>query len=408
MRRRIMSAQRTYSYQARNENGDLVTGNIQANSRGHAGKMLVQQGLFVVQLSARYSDGVSARPGVTRSQLADLVWQLATMVESGVGLTESFDCLARQSNDPRVKAFLVDVSRNLREGSSLSDAFSLHSKWVPRSVIAMVKASELTGTLGEVLEQASVYLARDLQIVRRFRTAMAYPVFMLTLCLSVLGFLLAFVIPKFAHVFDTMGGTLPLPTRMLMNLSASVTGNWFYYSGALITIAFGAVIWLRSDPGRRQMDHLATSIPGIAQLVNALHQSRSFRTLALLLNADVPLIESIRVVREVVPSPRYQELWDEVEEQVRVGERFAPPLFDAPFIDESVAHIIDTGDHAGNLGPAMARLTDFMEERYNRSVAAVMRFIEPAMLLLMGAIVCFVALSIMLPMFQAPSMISNR
>jgi type IV pilus assembly protein PilC len=325
------------------------------------------------------------------------------MVESGIGLSEGLDCLARQASTPAMQSLLSNVSKSVQDGRSFSEAMQAHPRAFPQSLIALIRASEATGSLSDILRQSSAYMVKDQQTLRRIRTALAYPTFMLLMCLGAATFLLAFVLPKFASMYESRSAVLPAPTRLLMAVSDVITAWWYVWAGAAVIIAVAAKLWIHTAAGRRTLDRLLISCPVLAPLFNALHQSRAFHTLSLLIDAGVPLVEAIRIVQDVVPNSCYRELWQEVEEQVQVGERLACPLFEADFIDEPVAQMVDSGDKAGRLGTAFSRLAEFMEERYNRTITSTTQFMEPLMILIMGGLIGFVALSLMLPLFKAAS-----
>lgn len=395
-----------FQYEARDDRGELVSGAIAASSRETAGDLLSKQGLFVVRLTeGRRSAATSNRPPsagrATKPQIAWEMWQLSSLVEAGIGLSECLDCLARQASHPRVQLLLEDIAKQVREGKPFSDAMETHCESFPESLIATIRASELSGSLSVALRQSSEYLNKDMKIARKFKTALAYPLFMLTMCLAVSVFLITFVLPKFAAVFATRGAALPLPTRALLAMSDMLLGAWPVCLGVVVAIAGGAFLFLKLESGRRFVHRMLITAPGLAPVTNALYQSRSFRTLSMLINAQAPLIESIQIVKRIVPNDNYRELWSEIEEQAQVGERFAVPLFESEFIDESIAQMIDNGDQAGQLGASFGRVADFMEERYERSIALMTQYIEPIMILLMGGIIAFVALSMMLPLFGA-------
>jgi type II secretory pathway component PulF len=397
-----------FKYEARDEGGGVVAGAVIARDREEAGKLLEQRNLFVTRLQTpRTLTLAKARPGASKDEVAWTLWQMATMVDAGMGLSESLDCLARQATKPRLRALLTDVSSGVRDGQALSVAMERHPRVFPASLIAMTRASELSGTLGRILRQASAYLLKDAQVLARIRAAVAYPVFMLLMCGVVLLILLTFVLPRFAEVFARHGKALPLPTRMLMGLSDSLIHGWPYLITAVVVISVAGWWWGRTASGRRRLDLLWISCPGLRQVFNALHQSRAFRTLAVLLETHVPLTDALGVIREVVPNVWYQELWGEMREQVRVGEPLAPALQSSPFIEEAVAQMVSVGDKTGKLDAAFSHLSEYMEERFNRSIGAATQMIEPLMILIMGGLVGFVAVSLLLPLFQAARVLSH-
>lgn len=403
-----------FAYEARDDEGQLTGGLITADSLEQAGELLSQRNLFVVRLGADHAStaGTTDQPeahrgAASRAQVAWCMSQLSIMVETGIRLSDALEYLARTASEPRLKALLQQVSQHVHEGRALSDAMAQFPHAFPSSLTAMIRASEMSGTMTHVLQRSAAYLMNELQVIKRIRGAMMYPVFMFLICVSVTVFLLTVILPRFAEIFASRGATLPLPTRMLMGLSESLIAGWYVWLGGSVLIVVGGWMWFRTPLGRRQRDYLVLNLPVLSTVFNTLYQSRSFRTLSVLLNAGVSLLDAIKIVQEVVPNVYYRDLWREVDSHIQHGERLAGPLLNSERIPEPVAHMIDTGDRAGRLGLVFSRLADFIEQEYDQAIRSATQFIEPCMILCMGSIIGFVAASLMLPMFQASQVIAN-
>jgi len=398
-----------YGYEARTRDGAATRGHVVARDRRRAGQLLQKKDLFVVNLqSERDADGAQgSAPHATPTEVAWHIWQLSMMIETGLGLADALSCLARQARRPGLRALLTDVERRVREGSSMSAAMESHPRLFPSSLTALVRASELSGAFKDVLRKASQYLMSDLKAARRIRGAMIYPAAMLLICLAVVTFLLTVILPKFAAVFAAHGAALPLPTRVLMSVSDGLMERAHVWLIAVTGAVAGAMFWARSPSGRRQIDHALVNAPVIAPLFNAVYQSRSFMALALMLEAHVPLLDALRIAQSTIPNSCYRSLWRDIEEQVRVGERMAVPLYEAAFIPESVAQVIDNGDRNGKLALVFTHLAEFFDEEYKRVLAATMQLIEPCLIIVMGAFIGFVAVALMLPLVQASQAIAH-
>lgn len=401
-----------FAYEARDDNGRLKVGVIEAESREHAGRLLSQNNLFVVRMAAdraRQSRAARASSGghATREQIAWCMSQLSIMVETRIRLVDALDCLARQASKPGLKALLQHVSKTVQEGRPLSEAMRMHPRAFPSSLVALIRASELCGTMGQVLHRSASYLMNDLQVIRRVRGAMLYPAFMFLVCLTVTIFLLTAILPRFAGVFASRGAILPLPTRILMDVSDHLIACWPLWAGVSAALVLGAAAWSKTLSGRRRIDRMLLRLPVISETFRYLYQSRMFRTMAVLLEAGVSLIDAIRVVQDVVPNTRYRDLWQQVDAEIQRGERIAGPLLNSNLIPESVAQMIDSGDRSGKLGVVFARLADFMEHEYDRAIKTATQFIEPCMIMCMGGIVGFIAAALMLPLFQAANVIAH-
>jgi len=265
----------------------------------------------------------------------------------------------------------------------------------------------MSGTMSSVLHRSSIYLLKELHILKRIRSAVMYPVFMFFACMAVSVFLLAVILPRFASIFASRGAALPLPTRMLMGLSGNLMEYWYAWAGGAAIFAVTMLAWSRTNRGRIQRDYLMIAIPVLSNVFNLLYQSRAFRTIAVLLDAGVPLVATMNVIKDVVPNAYYRELWQEVDDQIQRGDRMSGPFLKSNLVPESVAQMIDSGDRSGKLGFVFQQLADFIEEEYDQAVKTATQFIEPCMIMCMGAIVGLVAASVMLPLFQSSFVIAK-
>lgn len=401
--------QMRFAYEARNSDGELTAGLLTADSLEDAGEQLRTQNLFIVRIAVdedRQPD-VTAKASATRAQIAWNLSQLAVMVETGIGLGESLDILARQASTPQLKSLLQNISESVREGMPLSDAMARHPKAFPSSLIAMVRASEMSGTLSSVLRKSAGYLVNDLKVIKRIKTALLYPAFMLVLCVTITVFLLTVILPRFAEIFSARDALLPLPTRILLGLSNSITTYWHIW---IITACIAALLTsmgIRSKLGAAFGDWLTIRVPVISNLFNKLYQSRMFRAMAMLLDSGVPLVDAVAVVQDVVPNRHYRALWAKVDEQIRHGEPFSKPFLSSDLMNESVAQMIAGGDRAGRMGFVFNSLADFIETEYDQAVRAATQFIEPVMILIMGGLIGFIAAAMMIPLFQASQVIAS-
>ena len=391
-----------FAYEARDEDGRLTAGSIAAESLEHAGLLLSQRNLFVVRMAGDRTRGHRAdvRGHATRAQVAWCMSQLSIMIETRIRLVDALECMARQATQPRLKALLEQINKGVQEGRPLSDAMEMSPKSFPSSLIAMIRASEMSGTMGQVLQRSSTYLMNDLQVLKRVRGALMYPAFMFTICLAVTVFLVTAILPRFADIFASRGALLPFPTRVLMALSQSLLLHWYVWIGGLLIVLLAAIIWSRTSLAKQQRDFLAIKLPVFSGIFRALYQSRVFRASAVLLDAGVSIIDVMKIIQDVVPNTQYRNLWREVDDQIQRGEHLAGPLLSSSLVSESVAQMIDSGDRSGKLGLVFSRLADFMEQEYDRAIRTATQFIEPCMILCMGSIIGFVAASLMLPLFQ--------
>jgi len=391
-----------FAYEARNEQGQLVSGILSAQDVEQAGQMLSERSLFVVRVAVDFSQSKRSRERghASREQVAWCMSQLSVMVETGITFSEALSCLSRQAVEPRLKLILEQVSKSVEEGRPFSEALEMFPRSFPPTLTALIRASEMSGSLAQMLRRSSAYLMNDVRTVKQARGAVIYPAFILVVCVTVTVFLLTVILPKFAGIFAARHAVLPGPTRFLMAISSNLVSNWYLWIAAMLACFVVAAIWSRTAVGKRQRDSLLLLTPVISNVCHAFYQSRTFRTMAILLEAGVPLVEIIRFVRASVDNVHYRQLWEQVDEEIRRGGRMSGPLLASPLIAEPIAQMIDCGERSGKLGFVFTRLSEFVEEEYSETMKNALRFIEPAMILFMGVVVGFIAAALMLPLFQ--------
>jgi type II secretory pathway component PulF len=269
---------------------------------------------------------------------------------------------------------------------------------------AMVRAAEHSGMLSSTLTRTAHYLLKEQQIMRRFRGALMYPAFMFLMCVGITTFLVTIILPRFAAMFAQKNALLPAPTRFLLGMHGFFGEHWLWLltGGAAAAAAFA---WAgRTEVGQSLWNVLQLRAPLLGNVINKHQQTRFFRTAATLMEAGLPLSDVLALVRTISTNNSYTELWARVEKGVKNGERITMQLRHSPYISEVVLQMIDCGDRTGRLGTVLGRLADVLEDEYDQAVKTISQFIEPLMIIVMGGIIGFVAMSLMLPMFRASSL----
>jgi type II secretory pathway component PulF len=408
-----------FAYEARTEDGQLTSGMVVADDMEQAGLKLGQMGRFVVKLGLAdpgddAGSGAQAAGGRRGSRLRakrrTVMWflnQLAVMIDTGITIGESLDCLARQASEPAMKQIVTAVSAAVHEGRPLSDAMEAHPRTFTPAVTALIRASESSGTLASTLTRVASYAMKDAQILRRLRGALVYPAFMFVMCLSVTAFLLTVILPRFVSIYASRGALLPWPTRVLMGTSDLIIGHGLWLLAGTILATVGVVWGLRTTTGRAAADRVQLSLPLFGEVLNKMFQSRAFRALATLIEAGVPLADALRLIRSMSSNICYARLWSDVERSVTNGEHIATAMRGFAFFPESVTQMIDSGDRAGRLGLVCHRLAEFIEEEYDQAIKTVAQMVEPLMILVMGSIIGFVAIALLLPVFKASTLVGR-
>lgn len=397
-----------FIYQARDGQGELATGVVNAASMEEASQQLRGEGKYIVKISPAKDIDVENQPAdlvrisgrVKRKDVIFFTTQMAVMIETGVPLSDALECVAEQTTDPTFRAILRDVSLQVQAGGEFSTALRKYPKVFPPVMTALLRASEMSGTMAIMLERISAYMAKEAATIRQAKGAMMYPVFMMFMAIGVTIFLLGFVLPKFATIYESREATLPSPTRILMAISGALTGYWPYWIGGIVTIVAAIVIAGRTVAGRRFFDWLKLSLPLVGRLYNQLYITRACRTMGTMVTAGVSMLDMIGIIQKVTDNAFYNDLWNEVDERLRQGSQLSEPLFASPLIPRSIAQMIYSGEKSGQLGKVLNRVAEFTEAEFDQTVKTVTGMIEPIMVAVMGSLIGFVAISLLLPIFS--------
>jgi type IV pilus assembly protein PilC len=405
-----------YSYQARDGSGEAMTGVIQAASMEEAGALLRAEGKFIVKLaparevaeapSAASLEAKAKR--VKREEVISFAHQLAVMIDTGVPIVESLQCVADNAASPAFKVVIGDVAAHVQGGGDLSSALRKYPRVFPAIMISLIKASELSGTMGPMLERISAYLAKEQATYRKARNAMMYPTFMLVMAVGVTIFLLTFVLPRFAGIYETRGAALPAPTQFLLSTSALLVNHWVWWVVGVIVAVAGGMIFSRTPTGKRLIDYAKINLPVMGKLFRKLYITRATRTMGTMINSGVAVLDMIAIVKQVTQNAFYEDLWDEVDERLRQGSQLSEPLFASSLIPRSISQMIYSGERSGRLGKVLDKIAHYTEDEFDDAVKTTTQFIEPLMIGVMGSIIGFVAISLLLPIFSVSTVVASK
>jgi type IV pilus assembly protein PilC len=397
-----------YSFTARDSAGQPSSGTLMAESLEIAQQMLRADGKYPtsLRLSTESETQVAAVPTdddadikISRADVIQISHQLSIMIETGVTISEALDCIASQSERPRVKALVQDLSRNVLEGRDFSTALSRHPRTFPRLFISLIRASEKSGMMSKLLNRAVAYLRDEQETIRKVRGALTYPGIMLTFAISTTIFLLAFVLPKFTVIYASKKAALPTPTKILMNMSDFIVDHWL----ALILGAVAAVIagwfYFSTEGGARVWHYIQIRVPLLGKMFKKLHLARGLRMIGTMSGAGISLVDCVNTARDLTANQYFRELWSGVSEQIQAGKQLSEPLFHSPLVPRSVTQMLHSGEKGGKLAFVMEQVSTYAEQELKEQIANLTRYIEPAMIVVMGFIIGGVALALLLPIF---------
>ncbi len=403
-----MSAQSTYAYRARDGTGTVVAGTMVAGSAVEVTARLRADGKFVVAIeenplrAAMRLDKAQVRrneaaKAVRREDVIAFAQQLAVMLETGVPLFEAIRAFTLQYGRREFRQVLEALCGDIEAGEPMSRAMEKWPGVFPGLMVALVKASEASGTLAKMLGRVAMYLGKERRTRRQIRGALAYPLFMMATGVAITVFLMSFVLPRFSRVWEKRIPTLPAPTRVLLAVSEFITTQYWWYVPAATALLVTLLVWRARPSGRRLADWCRLNLPLLRVLYGHLYVTRAARTMSTLLGAGVNVLDVIDICRGVTGNVYYDQLWDSMAKGVRDGRQLSEVVSGNALVPAHVASMIAAGERSGRLPEVMEKVADFAEEELDGAVGTVTTFIEPAMIVVMGALIGGIAIGLLLP-----------
>ncbi len=414
-----MPAQSTYAYKARTSSGEVTGGTMVAGSAEEVSARLRAEGKFVFDIEASPLRALieldhnqirrnEAAKRVRREDVIAFCQQLAVMLETGVPLSEALDAFCKQMHRPEFRAVMEVLCDDIDSGQPLSAAMAKWPRVFPGMMVSLMKASEISGTMATMLGRVGEYLGKERRTLKQIRGALAYPIFMVSAGIAITIFLMSFVLPRFAKIYEARSASLPRPTRILMGISDFMTRDYLWYGPAAVVVAIAFFLWMRARSGRRARDWVRLRVPIIRTMYTHLYVTRASRTMATLLAAGVNVLDVIDICRGVTGNTYYDTLWNDMERGVREGRQISDAVFKSALIPPGVASMVAAGERSGRLPEVMERIADFSQEELDSSVARVTTFIEPLMIVFMGGVIGTVATALLLPIFSMSKVMTGH
>lgn len=355
------------------------------------------------------------RLGRVRAKSSDLILfatQLAVMLDSGVILSDALDAIAEQAADARFKAVILDLSERVKGGDTFSKALACYPNTFNTMFISMVRASEASGKMVEMLAVLTGYLNFEMDTRKQIKGALTYPIIMVLMAVAATGTLMFFVLPRFMRIYASRGASLPKLTQVLVGVS-EILGNFEIMTVILTTIIIvGGILWYwaRTPHGRRVLDTIKIHTPVIGTMFVDMVVTRSMRIMATMVNTGVRLLDAIRVIQGVVDNYHFQRLWKQVDEKIQDGYQLSESILIAEgsdLIDPGIIQMLRAGEKSGRLGEVCDKVSVFYQKKLETSIRNVMTLIEPLMITILGAIIGTIAIALLLPVFRVSSVIAH-
>ncbi|MBN2483898.1 MAG: type II secretion system F family protein [Candidatus Omnitrophica bacterium] len=404
----------SYTYRARNTNGEIVNGILEAESEDAIASNLDKLGYAIIEIApkAPATATISNLTGryLHRVKKGDVILftrQLSTLLRSGMGLLPALTTAIEQSNHRNLKPILENIHRAVQSGKSFSEALSQYPGLFNDLFINMVRVGETAGMLDKVLDRLSTLGVQEVEISSRIKSALLYPLVLVSVAFLVVNFLVIGVLPKFALVFTTSQMDLPLATQLVLGLSSTLRRYWWLIFFLIIVIAIWFRAYMNTEGGKFSFHSFLLKFPIFGTLYAKIQISRFARILSVLTTAGVPLLESLSAVEKTITNEVIRKAIQNIRISLTEGKSLAEQFKISGLFPPMVIQMISTGEKTGELDKILGEVADFYEPEIEYTIKNLTSVLEPVMLLIMGIIVAFIALSVLLPIFNLIKVFRN-
>lgn len=393
-----------YIYTAKTQPKKTIQGNIEAESEQDAINKLNHLGYFPV--SVHPQDAALDKQGILRfwkssaKDIAMFTRQFATLTESGVNIINGLNIILNQTSHKYLKTVLSDIIAKIKDGKPLSESLASYPYLFSNLYVSMIHSGEISGNLDEVLKRMSDFLEKDQEFKNSIRTALTYPIFVLSVGILTIVILLAFVIPRLITMFEDMGQILPLPTRILIAISNFLHNYGWFVLAAVIIAGFSLQRVKRNPQGRVKFDTIMLKAAVWGEIILKTEISRLTRTLSLLLSSGISMIYSLNISISIIENQALKLEVEKFKDQINKGLSLSGCLKESKLFPALVTDIVVAGEETGNMERSLLRIADEYEKDVDRTVKTFTRMLEPVIILITGLVVGFIVLSMLLPIFQ--------
>jgi len=331
-------------------------------------------------------------------------------VDAGLPLVSGLTALYEQADPKRqagLRRIIGEVSALVQQGDSFFEAISKHPKVFNRLYVSMVKAGESGGLLAEILDRLAQFLEAAARLKKKVKSAMTYPIIVLSIAVCITTFLIVRVVPVFGEIFADFGAKLPAPTQFLLDLSAFIRGNWYFIVAILLGIFFGTKAFLNTERGRQIWDTYKLKLPIFGPLVHKICMTRFARTFAQLIRSGVPILEVMSIVGDTSGNYVVEEAIKKVSADIEKGDHLANSLGREPIFPPMLVRMVGAGEQTGKIDAMLEKMADFWDEEIEAILNALTSLIEPLLIVVLGVIVGGIVIAMFLPIFKLNDVVSQ-
>ncbi|MBI5182155.1 MAG: type II secretion system F family protein [Nitrospirae bacterium] len=398
-----------FKWTGKTRQGTIQKGVVTAKNKEEVIAFLRKQNILVTSVTQAASDIKISIPGIGQrvkdKDIAIFTRQFATMIDAGLPLVQCLEILSTQSENKTLASTLKDVRQDVESGATFTDALRRHPKVFNDLYVNMVAAGEAGGILDTILNRLAGYIEKAMKLKSKVKSALVYPSVIVAVAVIVVTILLVWVIPIFAKMFTDLGGTLPLPTRIVIGTSDTIRDNIFIALGAIIGIIVGIKYFYKSEGGRRIIDRLLLRLPVFGSLIRKVAVAKFTRTLSTLISSGVPILDGLDIVSRTAGNKIVEEALLRTRQSISEGKTIADPLGRSNVFPQMVVQMISVGEATGALDAMLSKIADFYDDEVDSAVAALTSMLEPMLMVFLGVVVGFIVIAMYLPIFQMGALV---
>lgn len=393
-----------YKYVAKNKAGEVIRGEIDARSRDQAMKVITASGLYLVMLD-RAGKKFKMPSKVGRKEISILLRQMSTMLNASIPIPVCLNVLKEDEKNTAMREMLAKLHKDVTDGTPLSSAMAAYPKFFNPFIINLVEMGETNGRLDVAFDRIATVTEKEIKVSGKAKSAMIYPIILLTLAIGMTIFLSVSVVPTFAQLFIDFGGELPGITKMMLAISDFLQNYWYVVIVGIVGLVFLTKFLWNKRSSRRYMERFIRKVPVLRGISNAKIMGKYARVISSMLDSGVPIIKTLTITKGSLQNVDFEDAFTNVIADVKTGMPIYQAVENTGLFTSLAVSMTKIGEESGKIGELLSNTAEFYEEETERKIAAAMTFLEPLITVLLGVIIAFIVASIILPMFDMYSII---
>ncbi len=400
----------TYQYTAKDKTGKTIVGILDGASDSEIADILHKKELIVLSVEQAKKKAFRAGAKDKKVKLDDLLIfsrQLATMIDAGITLVSALGILSEQIENKELKKVVTVIRQDIEAGMSFCDSLAKHPAVFSELFINMARAGESSGMLDEVLDRLASYLEKTAALARKIKASLVYPIVVVTIAILITTLLLLKVVPTFKGIFEMLGGTLPLPTRVLIGISDMLRRYFLFVLAGMVIIVILFKRYISTEKGRYNFDRGKLKAPVLGLLFRKVAVAKFSRTFSTLVKSGVSILNALEIVSKTAGNKVIEEAVVNCAKSVRDGEPIARPLSKSGVFPPMVCRMISVGEQTGQLEKMLSKIADFYDEQVDAATSALTSLIEPLVITFLGVVIGGIVVSLFLPIFKITELIAK-